>query len=99
MVRFVLNSLFWEWGGYEWTSHLRAPGKEWRKPSHYCEWFGVSCNDASQVVGLHLENNNLKGTIPEIIGHLTDLVDLHLGYNTQPNPDPNPKPNPNWIGT
>jgi len=82
VVRFVLNSLWWEWGGYEWTSHLRFPGKEWRTASHYCSWYGISCNDASEVVGLHLESNNLQGTIPEKIGGLTDMVDLHLGYNT-----------------
>jgi len=66
VVRMVLNQLWWEWGGYEWTSHQRFPGKEWRKPAHYCTWFGISCNDKSQIVTIHLEANNLVGTLPEV---------------------------------
>lgn len=81
VVRMVLNQLWWEWGGYEWTSHQRFPGKEWRKPAHYCTWFGISCNDKSQIVTIHLEANNLVGTLPEAIGELDTLTELHLGFN------------------
>jgi len=82
-IRMVLNQIWWEWGGYEWTSHLRFPGKEWRKPTHYCTWYGISCNDKSEISTIQLEANNLIGTIPEVIGELDSLVELHLGYNEQ----------------
>ena len=81
MTRFVLNSIWWAWGGYEWTSHLGHPGKEWRTKKHYCTWYGISCNDRSEVISMHLEGNHLQGTIPDIIGELDSLVELHLGYN------------------
>lgn len=80
-VRMVLNQLFWEWGGYEWTSHLRYPGREWRKPTHYCTWYGLSCTDSGELASMHLPANNLQGTIPPALGELKSLVELDLGFN------------------
>jgi len=64
-------------GGASWTNRtnwLGAPGTE-------CTWFGVSCDEAqSNVTGLELFENNLRGSIPAAIANLSKLRDLQL-YN------------------
>jgi len=42
-------------------------------------WYGVVCNEKGLVVALELDNNRLKGTIPDDINNLTSLRRLNLG--------------------
>ena len=44
------------------------------------QWNGVNVLNG-RVIGLQLYNDSLNGTIPPEIGNLTELVQLHLGYN------------------
>ncbi|MCP4348532.1 MAG: hypothetical protein GY795_23870, partial [Desulfobacterales bacterium] len=45
-------------------------------------WEGVTCDgNEEHVIGLVLEYNNLKGSIPDTIEKLTDLMGLHLRNN------------------
>jgi hypothetical protein len=44
-------------------------------------WYGVTLYGNGRVTELHLNSNNLNGTIPAEIGNLTNLQELYLNYN------------------
>lgn len=44
-------------------------------------WYGVTCDGSSNVVGLDLKDNKLKGTIPPEIGNLAYLTTLSFWNN------------------
>ncbi|MCK5830518.1 MAG: hypothetical protein KAH20_09470 [Methylococcales bacterium] len=46
-----------------------------------CQWQGVSCLNNNQVSILSLDENNLKGIIPQELGQLSKLKSLSLGTN------------------
>ncbi|CAN0057871.1 unnamed protein product [Ectocarpus sp. 6 AP-2014] len=53
----------------------------WDTNADLSEWHGVQVNDDGRVVELDLNNNNLKGSIPEALGALTELKVLELRGN------------------
>merc|ERR1712086_41651 len=81
-TRLALNDMFWAASGYEWVSHLREPGQEWRKPSNYRNWFGCTCDDYGVLRQVHLSGNNLIGTLSSQISMLTTLTELFMDHNT-----------------
>jgi len=81
-TRLALNDMFWAASGYEWTSHLRETGQEWRKPSNYCTWYGCTCDDYGVLRQVHLSGNNLIGTLSSQISMLTTLTELFMDHNT-----------------
>jgi len=54
---------------------------DWNTTSDPCSWFGVSCDDDNNIIGLGLTENNLTGSIPSEIENLTHLVEFDLSYN------------------
>ncbi|MEE9437624.1 MAG: M12 family metallo-peptidase, partial [Saprospiraceae bacterium] len=38
-----------------------------------CNWYGITCDNLNNVIGINLKNNNLSGTLPITIGDLTYL--------------------------
>ena len=58
------------WNNANWLSN--APVRE---------WYGVSVDNSGRVVGLHLYENGLSGTIPSELGNLTDLQWLEFSSN------------------
>jgi len=80
-TRLALNEMFWATSGYEWVSHLREAGQEWRKPSNYCTWYGCTCDDYGVLRQVHLSSNNLIGTVPAQVAKLTTLTELFLDHN------------------
>ena len=54
---------------------------KWDLTASVSTWFGVEINNGN-VVGLHLEDNNLKGELPPAIGNLQYLETLTL-FNNQ----------------
>ncbi|XP_024392526.1 uncharacterized protein [Physcomitrium patens] len=46
-----------------------------------CLWTGITCSNASSVVGLNLSNMNLTGTLPADLGRLKNLVNISLDLN------------------
>ena len=48
----------------------------WLTGNNPCNWFGVSCNADSRVIGINLGYNNLNGTLPASLGNLSELQRL-----------------------
>lgn len=72
----ILMSYFLNANGNQW----RNTQDVWGESSDSCNWYGVKCANG-MVVELSLENNNLTGSIPSEIQHLTSLVQLDLYGN------------------
>ena len=66
--------------GNDWTHH-----SGWMTSQDPCTWYGITCGSHNwpqlHVTHIHLQNNNLNGTIPHELGALTDLVELWLNEN------------------
>lgn len=74
--RDLLLTLFSSCGGSMWKrNHF------WGSRFDHCDWEGVGCSDGS-VILLNLEANNLVGTLPSEIFHLSRLQSLWLRDNT-----------------
>ena len=75
--RQVLDSLYRVTGGENWTDTTN-----WLSDEPLSEWYGVETADSSgDVVGLSLGDNNLTGSIPDVLAELDSLVTLDLGGN------------------
>jgi hypothetical protein len=76
--RATLMDLYDNTGGTGWldaTGWGGAPGSE-------CSWYGIACDaGATTVESVQLEGNNLVGTLPADLDHLTNLRLLFLGNN------------------
>ncbi|CAM9230442.1 unnamed protein product, partial [Ectocarpus sp. 13 AM-2016] len=72
--RAALVALCRSTGGTRWNTN-----DNWDTNANLKQWHGVQVNDDGRVVELDLNNTNLKGTIPEALGALTELkvLDLH----------------------
>eukprot|EP00563_Minutocellus_polymorphus_P010689 CAMPEP_0181062420 /NCGR_PEP_ID=MMETSP1070-20121207/23071_1 /TAXON_ID=265543 /ORGANISM="Minutocellus polymorphus, Strain NH13" /LENGTH=637 /DNA_ID=CAMNT_0023142493 /DNA_START=93 /DNA_END=2003 /DNA_ORIENTATION=- len=46
-----------------------------------CMFQGITCNNAGKVINIALPNMNLRGTIPEELGYLSQLQHLNLSNN------------------
>ena len=74
--RDVLEILYDRAHGDGWTDTTN-----WRSDEPLSEWAGVETDGDGRVVGLSLDDNNLRGTIHSSIGMLDRLVTLDLGKN------------------
>ena len=72
----ALMALYDATDGPNWTNNT-----DWGNTCDPCTWYGVECDYNGKVSGLHLDNNNLSGGLPEEIGLLTDLRVLRLANN------------------
>lgn len=69
--------------------YTATSGSQWHNNSGWqdfssneCDWFGVSCDvSRSNVTGLQLNANNLKGSLPESITNLSFLNRISFEYN------------------
>ena len=74
--RQVLDSLYRATGGENWTDTTN-----WLSDEPLSEWYGVETSDSGEVVGLSLGDNNLTGSVPDVLAELDSLVTLDLGGN------------------
>ena len=64
-----------------------ADGDDWLENENWLSdallgtWFGVTTDENGRVISLELPENELHGTIPPELAHLTRLVELNLGRN------------------
>ena len=62
-------------------------GPNWKYSTHWLsdkpldQWRGVKTDEDGRVTGLDLFANGLSGTIPSLLGQLTNLSNLRLGLN------------------
>lgn len=75
-MRLALNELFHAMDGYWWKDY-----SNWRKPVHYCEWGGISCDTYDRLQTLNLESYGAFGTLPESLGALSTLREMSFPCN------------------
>ncbi|KAL8499034.1 hypothetical protein ACS0TY_022119 [Phlomoides rotata] len=62
------------------THHILA--QNWTDTSSVCNWIGVTCSlRHHRVSALNISNMGLSGTVSPVLGNLSFLVSLDLGYN------------------
>lgn len=89
--RDALEALYKSSEGDHWTHRMRWLGPEGTE----CTWHGVTCaptykanDDSTHVIGIDLFQNNLSGSFPEALAHLTHLERLDLSENNLSGPIP-----------
>ena len=69
----ALLSLYSALHGADWSNNSR-----WLSEAPPCSWFGVTCA-GSNITGIDLQGNELKGTVPTQVGQLLELTTLKMG--------------------
>lgn len=80
--RQVLVALYLATGGESWNRN-----KGWLSDAPIDDWDGVAA-ESGRVTALYLSGMNLTGSIPKILGRLTELERLDLGSNSLSDPLP-----------
>lgn len=83
--REALVALYQATDGGHWKNHDRWLGPEGTE----CDWYGIRCDfyahapqvSSPWVAGIELDENNLKGPIPEALGQLSYLESLSIVGN------------------
>lgn len=76
----ALWELYQSTNGPQWKNTL-ANKKPWALDKPVSDWNGVVVDNEGYVLGIQLDNNNLKGTIPSSIGILSRIKSLILRNN------------------
>jgi hypothetical protein len=74
--RQVLELVYNTCGGKDWVH-----SENWLSTSNFCDWFGISCDDADSVVSIVLGASNIQGMIPTGICKLPNLQRLSVFAN------------------
>eukprot|EP00703_Trepomonas_sp_PC1_P000501 JAP96105.1 Cyst wall protein [Trepomonas sp. PC1] len=74
--RDALMSMYNTMNGPNWTTKTN-----WGTGSNNCNWFGIICNNAGNVIALNLDNNNVTGQLTSQIECLPFLQTLSLNSN------------------
>ena len=73
---YALVELYNATDGPDWTN-----ATNWASAAPLNEWHGVHTDPGGRVTRLTLEDNNLRGPLPTVLGRLTNLEDLYLYKN------------------
>ena len=74
--REILVAFYHATGGQDWTNN-----ENWLTDAPLGQWHGVSTDSEDRVTELSLFENNLTGSLPPELGHLTRLRILYLPQN------------------
>jgi len=96
--RYALALLYFYTSGDNWircTKDTNTPctGKSFLSNFHECSWGGVTCDSLLRIKKLNLDENNLKGSIPEELKLLDQLEELDLDSNSLVGHFPS------WVGS
>ncbi len=75
--RAVLVALYNAAGGASWTDRTN-----WLSDAPIGDWYGVTTDTDGRVMDLSLAGNNLTGSLPTELGHLSNLQVLELAGNS-----------------
>jgi hypothetical protein len=89
--RYALAAFWFACGGDNWSIAKEQSNSFLSKAVGECEWNGVSCDDNDNVVGFHLDENNITGTLPTELASLRFLRELNMDTNHLSGPIPS------WI--
>ena len=72
-----LMKLYEAMGGKSWTESTN-----WGTSAPLSEWYGIAVDSVTgRVVGIHMRDNNLSGTVPPELRFFPQLQTLRLDYN------------------
>ena len=72
----ILNRFFADLNGPDWTSK-----DGWGAVDDICDWSGITCDEEKHVVEISLDENNLKGVVPDEIFNLPKIRVLSMKGN------------------
>lgn len=76
-----LINLYNNTGGVNWISNDGWSAGAANINCTPCSWYGITCDNQDNIIGIDLFNNNLIGTVPSALGELTKLRTLKLMNN------------------
>jgi hypothetical protein len=76
-----LVDLYNNTNGANWTNNTGWTAGAANTNCTPCSWFGITCDNQDNIIGIDLFNNNLVGTVPPELGDLTKLRILKLMNN------------------
>jgi len=84
--RYVLVLLYYFTSGDNWSRCTRdgstpCTGNRFLSGHHECTWGGVTCDASNHVKKISLDENNMRGVIPQELEHLEFLEELYLDSN------------------
>lgn len=71
----ALVQLYYDTQGQDWTNQAG-----WLESATPCSWYGVTCTNG-RVTALALNENGLKGIIPDNFSQLSELTSLDFSFN------------------
>ncbi|MDE2678145.1 MAG: Ig-like domain-containing protein [Gemmatimonadota bacterium] len=74
--RRTLMDVFYSAGGGDWTS-----SENWESHQPVGSWYGVEANGDGRVTALRLSDNGLSGHLPEDLGNMAFLTEVHVDGN------------------
>ncbi len=79
LQRYVLAVLFYNTNMVP-SVHVEDPkawkvATNWMSDAHTCDWMGVECNEAKQIIAIYLEGNRLSGGIPADLAIIADRIE------------------------
>jgi hypothetical protein len=83
MPRFVLATTYYANGGTEWNET-----EKWMSAFDVCDWYGIRCNSAKEVIEVDLSKNGLSGSIHEAWALLPNCSSVILSENALDGPIP-----------
>lgn len=74
--KMILKELYASMNGDKWTNHTN-----WNSDLPLGEWYGITTDEAGQVVSIDLSNNNLTGSVSINLKDFSSLKSINLDNN------------------